>query len=232
MLVVKKTIMLLVVVSILQNCYSQRNIIGKYNRIKTESFSEDIGTSYDFRRDGSFTQTNFLHLNSKFVFNGNYRLKKDSLILYYKPNIRTEKGYKFIKKKKLKEENSTSYLFSKIKIINRNLRKSEVEMLIYDKNGKLLMGFSCDENGEFPYLNLFDTKIEYFIFSSLLFQELRIPANELFGFTTEIHILLKKNLIRYSQKKDTIKYFVKSFNKKKIELKNVRTKEKVTIVKQ
>lgn len=232
MQVVKKVLILIVFIGIFQSCFSQKKLAGNYIRKDIALMVKDIGSSYSFNRYNSFTQTDFLHLESQLILKGNYKLKKDTLTLYYIPNIKKEKDYKFIKKKKVEKNNYKDYLFSKIKLTNKGLRKADVELLIYDKKGKLLMGFSSNENGEFPYLSLFDTKIGYFIFSSLLYQEVKIPSSELFGFSSEVHIKLKKNLIEYSQKKDTINYLIKSFTKKKIELENIKTKEKVILLKQ
>lgn len=232
MQVVKKVLILIAVVNIFQSCFSQGKLDGKYMRKDAALIAQDIGSSYLFNEDNKFSQTNFLHLESQEVFNGSYKLIKDTLFLFYKPKLRKELGYEFIEKKKLKEKNSTNYLLSKIKIINKEIRKSDVEMLIYDNQGKLLMGFTSDENGEYPYLSLYDTKIEYFMFSSLVYQEVKIPATELFGYSSEVHVLLEKTLINRSQRNDTIKYLIKSFNKRKIELKNIKTKEKVILYKQ
>ena len=156
---------------------------------------------------------------------------RDRLILYYKPSNQINKNYQFLKRKQLAEDENNDYLFVKINLANKNLRKSEVELLIHDSDGKLLMGFSSDENGEFPFLSLFDSKIGYFIFSSLDYQELKIPAKELFGYHSEIMVTLDKSLTKYSQRNDTITYLITSFEKNKLELKNIKTEEEVILMK-
>ena len=192
---------------------------------------QDIGSMYSFNLNNTFFQTNFLHLGYKEVFEGNYRISKDTLLLFYIPIQKKERDYKFIQKNKIEENTGKVYLFLKIKLMNEEIRKSGVEMLVYDKKGKMLMGFSSDENGEYPFLSLFDSKIGYFLFSSLDYQEVKIPASELFGYSSEIHIQLKKSFIINGKRNDTIKYLVSSFGKRKIELRNIKTKEKVVLFK-
>lgn len=205
--------------------FSQTKIVGEFIRI-----DDSIGSNYTFDKN-NFAQTNFYHLGYKELFEGIYKIEKSILTLYYIPKIKTKKDYSFVKKKKV-TKNNNAYLFTKIKLTNKDLRNGDIELLIYDKNDKILMGFSNDENGEFPFLSLFDSKIGYFLFSSLVYQEVKIPASELFGYTTEVNILLNKTLIKNSQKNDTIKYLIKSFSKKKIELVNSKTNEKVILFKQ
>lgn len=233
MLDVKKIIFLIVFFSTFQSCYSQRSITGKYQREDVVSTMAETGSKYIFDKNNNFTQTNFYHLGYKELFEGKYKLEKSILTLYYIPKIKTRKDYRFVNKKKITKNNSSNtYLFAQIKLTNKDLRKDDIELLIYDKNDKLLMGFSNDENGEFPFLSLYDSKIGYFLFSSLVYQEVKIPASELYGSTTEVNILLNKTLIKQSQKNDTIKYLIKSFSKKKVELKNRITNEKVILTKQ
>ncbi|MDG2072999.1 MAG: hypothetical protein P8J28_00175 [Polaribacter sp.] len=119
-----------------------------------------------------------------------------------------------------------------MKLTNKKLREGEIELLVYDKKGKLLMGFSSNKNGEFPFLSLYDTKIGCFIFSSLVYQEVKIPAEELFGYLSEIDVLLEKTLTKYSQRNDTVKYLINSINNNKLELKNIKTKEKIILIKE
>jgi hypothetical protein len=227
MLVVsKKIVFLLVLINSFQNCFSQEKLAGNYIR---EGF--EIGSHYLFNEDASFTQTKYLHLESQFVSTGTYKLVKDTLYLFYKPKLQKEKRYTFIKKRKIEAKKDKVYLFSKIKLIHKNRSTSGVSLLIYDKNRKALMGFDSDKNGEYPYLSLFDSKIGYFLFTSLHFQEVNIPASELFGYSSEVHINLNDSKIEYSQKRGAIKYLIKSFDKKKIELKNTKTKEKVILYK-
>lgn len=223
----KKVILILILINSFQSSFSQGKLEGNYIR---EVF--DIGSHYLFNEDASFTQTKYLHLESQFVSTGTYKLVKDTLFLFYKPKLQKEKRYTFIKKRKIEANKDKVYLFSKIKLIHKTQSVVGVELLIYDNEGKLLMGFGSDKNGEYPYLSLYDPKIGYFIFSSLHFQEVKIPANELFGFSSEVHIHLNESRIEYSQKTETITYFIKSFDKKKIELKNSKTKERVILYKQ
>ena len=209
------------------SCFSQEKLKGNYIR---EGF--ETGSHYLFNEDASFTQTKYLHLESQLVSTGTYKLVKDTLFLFYKPKLQKEKRYTFIKKRKIEANKDKVYLFSKIKLIHETQSVAGVELLIYDNDGKLLMGFGSDKNGEYPYLNLYNPKIGHFLFSSLHFQEVKIPANELFGYSSEVHINLNDSKIEYSQKRDTIKYLIKSFDKKKLKLKNSKTKEQVILYKQ
>jgi len=229
---IKKVVLLLVFMTSFQNCFSQEKLLGNFISKDAALSVNGIGSFYSFNSDGSFTQTNYLHLESQLVFNGTYKLVKDMLYLFYKPKLQKEKEYKFIKKSKIEATKDKVYLFSKIKLRHKKRSTVGVSLLIYDINGKALMGFDSDKNGEYPYLSLFDSKIGSFVFSSLHFQEVKIPASELFGFSSELHINLNDSKIEYSQKSDTITYVIKSFDKKKIELNNSTTKERVILYKQ
>lgn len=227
MQVVKKLIFLLIFINSFQSCFSQERLAGNY--IKKDLDSEP---SYSFREDANFIQTSYLHLEAQLVFNGTYKLVKDTLYLHYKPKLKKNKSYKFVKKRKIEAAKNKVYLLSKIRLINKNQSASGVSLLIYDKKGELLMGFDSDKKGEYPYLSLYDSKIGHFVFSSLDFQEVKIPASELFGYSSEVDVYLNNSKIEYSQKEGTIKYLVKSHDKEKIKLKNIKTKERVVLYKQ
>ncbi|MDG1528001.1 MAG: hypothetical protein P8I51_00285 [Polaribacter sp.] len=232
MQVVKKILIIIIFANIFQSCFSQKKLIGKYIRDDASLSLQDIGSKYLFNADKTFIQTDFFHLEKKEIFEGTYKLNKDFLILHYKPRIQQNNNYKFIKKRKISEEKNNNYLFTKMKLTNKKLREGEIELLVYDKKGKLLMGFSSNKNGEFPFLSLYDTKIGCFIFSSLVYQEVKIPAEELFGYLSEIDVLLEKTLTKYSQRNDTVKYLINSINNNKLELKNIKTKEKIILIKE
>ena len=231
MQLIKKTALIIVFAAIFHSGFSQKNILGEFIREDASMVVQDIGTKFVFNLDSTFIQTDYFHLGHKKVFTGKFLLNKEQLILYYKPSNQINKNYQFLKRKQLAEDENNDYLFVKINLANKNLRKSEVELLIHDNEGKLLMGFSSDENGEFPFLSLFDSKIEYFIFSSLDYQELKIPAKELFGYHSKIMVTLDKSLTKYSQRNDTINYLITSFEKNKVELKNIKTEEEVILMK-
>jgi hypothetical protein len=188
-----------------------QTIKGDFKLINSSTSVEDIGIMYSFEPNGIFRKIIYEHLNKRTISGGNYRIKEDTLILDYKSLKQdSAKNLVYIKKEKLKD--STRF-FSNIQILNsKGNPQAGVNLLIKNKDEVIVMGFSSNNEGEYPTLSIYDSYIQYLTFSFLGHQEISINTDSLFGLNTKIRVQLESSSVSYTNTTKSLRYLFKQHN--------------------
>lgn len=214
---VVKNITLFSIFLLFNYAMNSQNIVGSYYLIDQTVVAGDLGSTLIFEMDGTFKRVAFEHLGEKSIAGGYYRVEGDTLFLEYKPQgINFQSEIKLIDKKDL---NDPGILFAEIKVFNSNGDPQPgVNLLIQNKEKKLVTGFSSNKEGNFPPLSMYDNYIQYFIISWIGHREVTIPAESLFGYSTNIEVHLKDSTVTYDNSDKIIKLIIIKRNVEGLEL--------------
>lgn len=196
---------------------SSQEVIGSYKLMDHELAIADVGVTYNFRKNGTFEHIVHEHLEGKSISGGNYHLTGDTLTLEYQElgtNIQGE-----VKIKKREKLNSSDILSSRIKVFNsEGTAQPGVNLLMLNKEKKLVTGFSSNGKGEFLPISVYDNYIQFLTFSFLAHNEISIHTDTLFGYMTEIEVYLKDSSPTFINAEKTIKFLIKSSTSESMEL--------------
>ncbi|CAM4063437.1 hypothetical protein GILI108418_02380 [Gillisia limnaea] len=105
-----------------------------------------------------------------------------------------------------------------------------MNLLVQNKEKKIVTGFISNDDGEFPQLSIYDHYIQYLTFSWIGSREISIPADSLFGYRTEIEVHLKESAVTYYNPDMKIYYLITRRSRDRLELKSLVGKQEQSII--
>lgn len=235
MQVVKVFLFLMSTLIATSNCVGQEKIIGEFR--KTNPII-DFGVQYIFNNKNEFQKIENQHLGIKKVAIGHYSISEDSLVLQFEKPINVDTStYTIIEKEKFTRapgldnsirEGSASI---NIQIVNkRHVSLSGANMTLNNKDGKIVLAFISDENGNYPPLSIQDNYIDKLEFSFVGCQTLRIRTDEFFGYASKTQVQLNCDPTRYSFDEKEVKYLIRERTSDKLVLDSIIEDEIITLI--
>lgn len=217
------------------NCKSQEKITGHF--IRTDGFMmvAEIGVSYDFDVNNRFSRVTYLHLMTKSVSQGRYSINGDTLRLFFEP-IDTLKPEAIVNSRQpiehitSKVKGELPKLLAKINVVNKEFEPLPgVNMILYELNRKFYTGYVSDSGGNYPSINLISGNVHEFHFSFIGFQELKIPADDLYGYQTDLTVVLTSSALVYEQNEFVQKFLINEISYDKIDMTSLKNQQHVIL---
>jgi len=116
--------------------------------------------------------------------------------------------------------------------LDSNLSKNKpvVILTLESKDKTPVISFMSDNKGEFPKINLYDKYVKFFKFSFLSMRELIIDSETLFGYKTDLKIVLDEPLKNIRDTNITKKYIIKRSTSSSDEIRLISIQDKSKIV--
>lgn len=83
-----------------------------------------------------------------------------------------------------------------------------VNLLLHNKDKKIVTGFSSDEEGKYPPVSIQDPYIKFLTFSYLSHKEFSISTDSLFGYSTKIEVQLKDSNETFNNPDKIVKFII------------------------
>jgi hypothetical protein len=216
-------------------------ITASYNstlgQVLQGTFSGSDGKTYHFINDSTSKVVSLLHVGKR-IEKGDYTINDDTLCLDFEPTEDpSPSGFEFVKRKQnpvphLSTSRDTVGFTVHFNIVNEEEKPIQGAILaLLNKNESAIMGFNADSLGNFPQLSIVNSYINKFRFSFLGYEELEISADTLAGHTSKVEVVLSNNET-YSKYDGTEKYLISSLKRNKVTLKNLKTGEKLILVRE
>ena len=220
-----------VLITSLVGCNSQEKLLGHFVRTN----GAGIGVSYDFEKHSKFLKVEYEHLMSKILYQGKLLTDGDTLILLFEP-IDTLLPEAIVNSKRPIEDNTSEVkgelpkLITKINIVNKEFDPLPgVNMILWDINRELYDGYVSDSGGNYPSINLSNKSIYEFHFSFVGYQEFNILADDLYGYQTNLTVVLTSSALVYNQNKLVQKYIINEISYDKIDMTNLKNQQHVIL---